>query len=395
MPIVLKRAIKPLPLKETVRRVVKGVTPPPPPIKLKKRVVEIPTGRESQHWSLTKNGGGETYGLSVSSIEKWLDCREQFRLEKAGGLRSLNESAAIDNGELWHWMLGRLYAAQARDARDAAAGCRLWMAQFKRDNPNAPERRLEEMEMSCVRLQALWPVYLEKFADDDAAKDWVGIEHEWEYEHGLGPVSRENVECRQSLTDPKPTRTPLALFAPGCRVPLRGIFDGIFRKDGRLWLFETKTKSRIDEAEIEDTMHLDLQVGIYLYAIKRVFKEYPAGVQYNVIRNPMSEPSAKKQESVNDYRRRLEGDARKDEDHFFKRWELPVTDEEINSFVERQLEPILRDVQGWVAGTTPHYIHTKALTGKFGKAGMYDVITKGDTTGVRVRESTVVKKKER
>ncbi len=359
---------------------------------LKPRVKDTPDDRrQSERWTLAKSSDSQLCGLSVTAVEKWLDCKEQFRMERVQGYRAFKGSAAIDFGELWHWLLGRHYSAKHRRAanpmKDLEAGIALYNSQYLRDNPNLPDKRREEMDFGYLKTKALWPVYLEKYGEVDAEMKWVDVERNFEFGFSLPPISR-------SIRDAG--RTVEVELCPGCVVPFRGIFDGVYRRKGRLWLFETKTKSQINEEELEDTMHLDLQVMTYLYAIYREFKEWPEGVTYNVIRNPASKVSEAKGETKDAFVERLEGTIRKEEDHYFKRWDMHVDQKDVEKFVDKQFEPILRDIQGWASGNHPHYVHTKALTGKYGKADMFDVIARKDFTGVeRVEIKPEALRKER
>jgi hypothetical protein len=369
-----------------VKAVFKGAMESSVKPNFKKREMEIlDDRRQTERWSFTREGGGATYGLRQSMIEKWLDCREQFRLEVVHGFKNPMGSAAIDFGEWWHWLLGRHYGSRHQSAatpmKDLEQAVRIYSAKFQQENPHLPEKRRDAMELGFLKTKALWPVYLEKYAAEDAEKEWVGIEQEWEFDYSLPPL------CLGGKLQTS-QRYEVVEVLEGCKVPLSGIMDGVFRKDGRLWLFETKTKSRIDEMEIEDTLQFDIQVNLYLYAIYRIFNEWPAGVQYNVIRNPSTEPGKRNAETHDEFVERLSKDVAKDEDHYFKRWELEVTQEHIESFLNKTLDPILRDIQLWAYGITPHYVHTKALAGKYGKCAMYDPITKGDFTGVEQLPAT-------
>jgi ATP-dependent helicase/DNAse subunit B len=378
---MLRKKPKPLSFGQTVRLVKKGVlSRAESPTFKPRQKVKLTDRRQSEHWTLSEIDKGATHGLSVSSIEKWLDNKEEFRLMKVEGLEGRTGSVALDFGDWWHWLLGRHYSNRHQRASnprlDMENGAKVYRSQFQRDNPNAIDKRVEGLELGFLKTAALWPTYVAKYAAEDKAKKWVGIEADWAFKYSLPPIKHEW---------PAGSKKQIELF-PGCTVDLHGIFDGVYRKEGRLWLFETKTKSRIDEAELDDTLNLDIQVMLYLYAIYRVYKEWPAGVTYNVIRNPQTEPSKKKGENAKTFVDRLTKEVEKDEDHYFKRWEMGVEQADIERFMDKVLDPILRDIQGWAYGHHPHYVHTKALIGKYGRSDMYDVITRGDLTGVEQRQ---------
>lgn len=400
MPLLLKKKPKPLSFAAKVKTAVKsGKAAAPANFKARQQEA-VDDRRQTERWSFARDGGGQLTGLSVSAIEKWLECREQFRLERCQGFRGFVGKPAIDFGELWHWLLGRHYSSKhKRDIdpmKDLAVGCRLFEQVLRRDNPSMSDKRRDAIQLHIAKTRALWPVYLEKYGEEDAKKDWMHVEEEWEFGYSLPPlkhVVRDNIKLEEVFKgNAEFEKSRTIEVVPGCVVNLRGIFDGLFRRDGRLWLLETKTKGRIDDSEIEDTLPFDIQTMTYLYACFRMFKEWPAGVSYNVIRNPQTEPHKRNAETLDEYVERLEGEVRKDEDHYFKRWELELGQEDIERYLDKQLDPILRDIQLWAYGFAPHYVHTKALNGKYGRCDMYDPITKGDFTGV---ERVAIKKKER
>lgn len=309
--------------------------------------------RESDRWRLRE------HGLSVSSVGRWLECREQFRLRYAEGWRSVRTSAAIDFGELWHWLLGRQFQNRGREKRIERVLTH-YDAVFKDNNPQCSDRRQQDLHLSLAKTAALWPTYQAKYGEEDAARSWVGVEKEFRIEYDCFPLSYP--------------------------VPIQGIFDGVFKERNKkglkeYWLFETKTKGRIDEFEIEDTMHLDLQVQLYALCIRELYGCWPKGVVYNVIRNPASQPLKKKNEDLPAFQKRLAKEVAKDEDHYFKRWSMEFKPSQLESWEENQWQPLLLDIFNWVNGG-PHYVNPKALVGKYGRCEMFGPITSGNFSDV-------------
>jgi ATP-dependent helicase/DNAse subunit B len=113
-------------------------------------------------------------------------------------------------------------------------------------------------------------------------------------------------------------------------IPVRGKLDGAFFDHNRsTWLFETKTKSVIDDSSISDRLNMDLQVMLYLWAMsqKSVYDCIPAGVIYNVVRRPMLRQGAK--ESIDDFVKRIEDDVEKRPDHYFMRYKQHISAQEL------------------------------------------------------------------
>jgi hypothetical protein len=321
----------------------------------RKKAITLSGARESDLWSFAK------VGLSVTALELWLTCREQFRLRYAEGLRTHRTSAALDYGNLWHWILSRAHDKRYRKAMDLDKQLREVDAEWKEDHPNAFEKPIQDWHQSLAKVRALWPVYAQKFKGD-WSRDWVGVE--------------------------MPFRVGYEM--PKQRTYLHGIFDGVYREKGKLWLLETKTKSQIDEFEIEDTLHLDNQVMMYLWCLRLTQGEMPVGVEYNVIRNPGTR--MKCGESLPEYGARLSKEIKKDEDHYFKRWHMPVSAARLEDWHANQFRPIMMDVESWACYDGPHYINTKSLIGKYGRCDMFNFMTKGDTADLTQRQPRKLEK---
>lgn len=237
---------------------------------------------------------------------------------------------------------------------------------FRQENSNLPISRLNSMHLSYVQARALWPVYCKMFPDK---WKWLGVEKSFRFEHQpkiLGPSGKSK------------------LMYP---IPLNGIFDGVFEdENGDLWLFETKTKGVIDEFEIQDGMHLDVQVMLYLYAIYRVYGRWPKGVKYNVIRKPTVR---KKMDDPVKYGEELSKKIRKDPDHYFKRWNMKISSKKIQDWVDNCLDQILLDIWSWAEGRAGHYVTTRNLINKFGRCDMFEVITSNDYSNVYRRKHLI------
>lgn len=323
----------------------------------RRKPIKLFGSRESEFWKFERNG------VSVSALEVWLACHEQFRLRYVEGLRCPKSSAALDYGNLWHWLLARSHDPSVKKGMNLDGQLKIVDAAWRADNPLPAVNRLQDWHVSLAQTKALWPVYARKFKDDWNRK-WVGVE--------------------------TPFRVPFEV--KGSKTVLHGIWDGVYedKLSKSLWLREIKTKSQIDEFEIEDTLHLDNQVMMYLWTIWLQFKRMPVGVEYNVIRKPGIRLKAG--ENLDAYSKRVGKEVQKDEDHYFKRWHLTVTVDKLKEWVDMQFSEIIWGLREWAVGNAPHWINTKALIGKYGRCEMFDVITKGDLTGVSRRQTYQLEK---
>lgn len=132
-------------------------------------------------------------------------------------------------------------------------------------------------------------------------------------------------------------------------IPVRGKFDGVFRtKDGLLWLFETKTKSRIDDGHIADKLNFDLQTFLYLWAVEKVYGETPAGVMYNVARRPGLKQTVK--ETLPQFIERVAEDIEKRPEFYFMRFNASITKDEIRTWEKNDLHGLMNMAWDWSNG---------------------------------------------
>jgi hypothetical protein len=86
-------------------------------------------------------------------------------------------------------------------------------------------------------------------------------------------------------------------------------------KAKEIWIQEHKTHGRIKQAVLDNLLSIKFQNIYYAMTDDNV-----VGILHNVIRNPGSKPH--KDETLEDYERRLTEDALSRPDHYFMRWEI-------------------------------------------------------------------------
>jgi hypothetical protein len=119
----------------------------------------------------------------------------------------------------------------------------------------------------------------------------------------------------------KPEHVFEVMFNPaGILVKLLGRIDIETVASDGLWLWEHKFKSRVDEESILLQLGYDLQTTLYAKAKRLLTKVLPAGVIYNVIRKPQ----IKKFKNPKDLYTRCLTEAKKDPEHYFKRWAITL-----------------------------------------------------------------------
>lgn len=148
-------------------------------------------------------------------------------------------------------------------------------------------------------------------------------------------------------------------------IPIRGKMDGVFIIAKELWLLETKTKSQISEANIMDTLGLDLQIAIYVWALRRLLPKYRfGGVLYNVIRRTGTHQ--KVGEPIQVYENRLRMQIRRDPEHFFKRYHIDLEGSDLKAF-EDQFDEMLNAFSNWCKDKMRSWTYGMPCINKYGR----------------------------
>lgn len=271
-------------------------------------------------------------GITFSLLNRFLECRERFRLRVVEGLvddEGFNRS--MEYGSMWH---------ESEAALATKGGSWLKAAQSYRDKLIAkyPDSQAEIIHWYCV-LKAEFPHYITR----------------WQAQH----------KANQSLLQEVAFRVPYTLPS-GRSITLRGKWDQVFLRKKNIWLQENKTKGEIDEEGIMATVDENLQVMFYLIALETVARtdgggffsghrvdmdpKRLAGVLYNVIRRPLADRYAirqKKSETKKQFYERLSAEIKSKPDHYFKRWEANIGPTDIKKFKRECFDPILEGLMDW------------------------------------------------
>ena len=301
----------------------------------------------SAEWDLWKDG------VTQGFIQSFLNCREQTRLHFIEGWASRKTSQALSDGNLGHAILAEAYG-QFRGAPPDAK----WIDQeaeiqfniWRKEHPHAMPNEFEIMEKSVLMMKTILPAYFEHWADDFTKKRWINIENTF------------NVTYQ---------------YEDGEKAPIRGRKDGVFKRNDKLWLFENKFKAYIDEEGLLDGLGVDLQCNLYLYALRRIHAQMPAGVLYNVIRRPALRQ--KRSESFAVFAKRCKQDTYKRPDHYFRRVQMTITMEEMNDWKNKFLAPVMIAIRAWFEGQEgTHFMNPGALFTKYGRSSMFGPICNND-----------------
>jgi len=206
-------------------------------------------------------GAGPQGGITQSMIVRFLSCRERFRLKYVLGLEPHEKwSHHTGYGNMWH------IAEEAHAANDGWQGPLLTHTQSMLRKYPMQQDDIEKWHNVCL-IQ--FPEYVKYWAAHPDVVDRT-------------PLMQEQVFD-------VPYRLP-----SGRTVRLRGKFDSVDLIDGGIWLQENKTKSDIEQVQVERQLKFDLQTMLYLIALSDDangellgFIGDVVGVRYNVVRRPL------------------------------------------------------------------------------------------------------------
>jgi len=317
-------------------------------------------------------------GISKSFLETFSACREACRLQYLKGYYPVKEGFALDFGTAFHACNAHLQTIADQTWEGVQHVCtkyaREYIAKRKKymDKPS-----IEEFQEMMERVAVTLDEYRKRWAKDDAKVEWVEREKEFalwlEYEYADD-----------------------TMFL----VPFKGYRDGVFyRKDRKggmqnLYLFETKTKTKWDQADIRDLLEHDLQTMLYLFSMQSEYGRLPKGVRYDLVKRPST--------LIKGGAERVRTFIQKSPKGYFWRhdWNT-VRQRHLTSWRVKFLDGLIRQVVDWVLGFYPdwrdtagrreindpydnphHFANSANLVTFWGRDPMFDAVTRGKLDGL-------------
>lgn len=270
------------------------------------------------------------HGITTSLLQAWLDCPIRARLQTELWT-PLAMSVPLMFGTIFHKVLEWIYNRFRKTGTAPNTGSILMrlervVEEHRKERETKAQwtnKAAQALEFIHAQLKAILPWYVVFWKDDFAKKKFVKVEGK---------------------------------FAEWfCGIPFRGMMDGAFLLNGKPWLLETKTKSRIDEASLLATLTLDLQINVYIYFLERILKKKPEGVLYNVVRRPGLKHLDS--ETLPQHTMRLAEDIKKRPEYYFMRFEVLLDwhhiqhfQNELTGMVSRYLDWARSRMPGWRFG---------------------------------------------
>lgn len=255
----------------------------------------------------------QVQGISQSLLGSWQNCRRRFLLE-VNRWQNVSTFKNTAYGSMVHEVLDRVYSLHTSgEAKYADLGT---VIEESVENHQLPAIfKPAQQESMKAMAQAVLEGYIWYYKKDFEQMRFEAIESQFEV-----PFREEGFI-------------------------LRGKKDGRFRaKDKSRWHIEHKTKGRISEESMMPHLAFDLQNLFYMLADKIEFGQLLHGVLYNILRNP----EVRKELSPPDLYKYLQGLIQADPKHYYIRYELPYSANDLAIF-QTELHEKLLDLQAALA----------------------------------------------
>ena len=269
-------------------------------------------------------------GITSSMMLTWLGCRQAARYYCDGWVPAVGPEAAAF-GSCWHALLRWVYSkveyrpsmSKESVVEEGLAAAKEFYPIWRREQSRlcGSVRAMEDLENHVSMCEGLLPGYLHQWPKDFQRKIQYDLETEFDLDfHGFR---------------------------------LRGKRDAVFvDSKKKLHLLETKTKSRIDEADNLEVLSFDFQSLFYVVATSIEMKRPISSIVYNVVRRPQIRQ--KINETPAGFAARLAEDVLSRPEFYFIRYDIIHPQNEVAAF-EADLLIRLQEFQRWVDGKSPTY----------------------------------------
>lgn len=294
-------------------------------------------------------------GISQSFLTEFLSCRKRADLSLRQGWSTTHVSNPVTFGSLFHSALEKGYAYMRDGIKEVnwstvADNC---LEEQKKQMSSERIWTGEDAENHALNegyLKILLPEYFKKYWKKDKDKDWFIIEQEFRNE------------------------------LPGLP-PLRGKYDRICRnKNNEVWIYETKTKHMADP-DIYIRLSYDFQAFFYMYNYWKQHNQLPAGFVYDIIQRPRLRKGAA--ETLKHFIDRVRGSV---DDSYFLRVKVDITQEQMDSWVEKDFTPIIQEFHAWALKQTPTWRNPASCETRFGSCKFLKICGLKDYSGLVKRK---------
>lgn len=305
-------------------------------------------------------------GVSATGLELFLTCPEQFRLQYIEGWVSIWPKLPLAYGTYMHWILERAYNKKLPPSmRWVEAKRKVFHKQWLNDAVNPIGKTIETQYLVYSLASCILPVYFHRYAGD--------------WPDGKYPQKITGIVKPKKWIDIEKLKHIEYEYDDGTTTIIRVKRDGVFTdKHSDVWVMDHKNFSVVKVEEILESLPMNLQQMLYLWSYLRETGQYPTGVQINILRRPIL--YRRKGENNDAYYDRTAKDIIARPDHYFIRLEMAIAPEELDRWVETQLNPIMLLFRMWCEGRIPHFANPTSLVGKYGRCDVFNPILTNDFT---------------
>ena len=277
---------------------------------------------QTHSWKNPLWKGPRVDGITFSMISRWLYCRHRFKLQYIDGYKAQDAySHRMEFGNLWH-----ICEQYLEDWREKLAESATELAK------QYPQNR-EKIGESYSIIKRMFPIYLNRYKGTKTKR----LDSERIFEVGWMTSRGQN------------------------SILLRGKLDGVDEERTGLVVQENKTRSEIDSAATQSQLCCDLQSMMYVIAAGAVYERKVSKVRYNCVLRPLSggKFSVKQHkgrktkkgivgaETEEQFYNRLGRIIQENQDHFFARFDVVVSEADLKRFTDLCLDPILDQICLW------------------------------------------------
>jgi hypothetical protein len=273
--------------------------------------------------TLPYNGWRLEHGISQSMIQKFLVDKDRFHIRTVQGLKSTERKEAMEYGSIFHKLI-------EEGARMGAAFSILKLHKLAREYAQA--KKFDPTSDLLMKIALAQYEEYHKWQADLPKYKYIAQE----------PVFAEEYTLPATSWNPCPE---INISIPRTPIILRGRIDEVIDLNGKLYLQENKTKSRIDVAFIQDTIPENLQVMFYAVAAALKYGRSVHGFIYNIIRKPGIRQRVKEPDTI--YIDRIRTEIQKDPNYYFYRFAYTFPPGAVAKWEKQELIPILYQIYLW------------------------------------------------
>ena len=292
----------------------------------------------------------ESDGVTQGLLLSWMECRQKAEYVCDRWVQARPAMQTFGYGNIMHDIVAQVHLLPEAPDEDELDGVVQQVLAKYGDLylHRAKAKDVELFEIMGINAERVAQAYVEQWHTDWTDKDWVETEMTF----------RVKVDG----------------------IWIRGKIDDILRKGKQWWVFETKTRSTITDKTVRQ-LQMEFQSQVYSLAIQQIRNKRPAGVLYNVVRNPGLKVG---KGGLGGFAERLSADINSRPEWYFRRFAIVTPKAESEAFLV-QFKRILNDYRKWCHGDLQTWRNYGACFSGWFACPYLDFCVSGSRVGYRRR----------